>query len=337
MWCGSGSTPGKTSHHAAAVDAGGKQLWSVKVANGQQPIEELIGRAAKSDGEVRWAVDLVSPAAALLLAILLASGQKAVYVPGRVVHGMAQVFRGEGKTDAKDARIIADTARMRSDLTELTPADELVVELTRLTSYRADLMANWVPRHQPAPRPADQHLPRTGSQLRLLHPVRADPAHRRLHPGRDPPGRTRDRGRLPARARSLGQRHRRNGRPGRPRRQHPDRHTARRGHHGAAGQQAGPPAPGPRPGDQGHRQAADQPVPRPSPGPHHREPARHGTHPGRPSSWSPPTAAPCRPSPAPDGWPPTPASRPSRKTPGASPATTTGPSATTGRCATSST
>jgi transposase len=141
-----GIDAGKTSHHAAAVDAGGKRLWSVKVANGQQPVGELIARAAGSagGGEVRWAVDLVSPAAALLLAILLASGQKVVYVPGRVVHGMAEVFRGEGKTDAKDALVIADTARMRSDLTELTPADELVVELTRLTSYRAGLMADWV-------------------------------------------------------------------------------------------------------------------------------------------------------------------------------------------------
>jgi hypothetical protein len=31
----------------------------------------------------------------------------------------AGVFRGEGKTDAKDARVIAETARMRSDLTEV--------------------------------------------------------------------------------------------------------------------------------------------------------------------------------------------------------------------------
>jgi transposase len=137
---------GKSSDHAVAVDAGGKRLWSVKVANGQQPVEELIGRAAKSagDGEVRWAVDLVSPAAALLLAILLSAGQRVVYVPGRVVHGMAGVFRGEGKTDAKDARVIADTARMRGDLTELTATDDLVVELARLTSYRADVMADWV-------------------------------------------------------------------------------------------------------------------------------------------------------------------------------------------------
>ncbi|MBO0787593.1 MAG: IS110 family transposase [Actinobacteria bacterium] len=141
-----GIDAGKASHHAAAVDAAGKRLWSVKVANGQQPIEELIGRAVKTaaDGEVRWAVDLVSPAAALLLAILLCSGQKVVYVPGRVVHGMSGVFRGEGKTDAKDARVIADTARMRGDLAELTATDELVVGLTRLTSYRADVMADWV-------------------------------------------------------------------------------------------------------------------------------------------------------------------------------------------------
>jgi transposase len=139
-----GIDAGKASHHAAAVDARGKRLWSVKVANDQRQIEELITRAAGSGAEVRWAVDLVSPAAALLLAILLPAGQKVVYVPGRVVHGMAEVFRGEGKTDAKDARIIADTARMRADLTELTATDELVVELTRLTSYRADVMADWV-------------------------------------------------------------------------------------------------------------------------------------------------------------------------------------------------
>src|SRR5579859_6792179 len=59
-----GIDAGKASHHAAAVGAGGERLWSVKVANGQQPIEELIARAVKTavsaGGEVRWAVDLVS-------------------------------------------------------------------------------------------------------------------------------------------------------------------------------------------------------------------------------------------------------------------------------------
>ncbi len=139
-----GIDAGKTSHHAAAVDADGRQLWSVKVANGQQQIEDLIARAGKAGDEVRWAVDLVSPMASLLLAVLLTSGQNVVYVPGRVVSGMAGVFSGEGKTDAKDAQVIANTARMRRDLARITADDELVVELARLTSHRADLMADWV-------------------------------------------------------------------------------------------------------------------------------------------------------------------------------------------------
>lgn len=105
------------------------------------------------------AVDLVSPVASLLIAVLLTSGQNVVYVPGRAVHGMAGVFRGEGKTDAKDAVIIADTARMRRDLTAITVTGELVVELTRLTAHRADLMADWGARDQPAARAARLDLP----------------------------------------------------------------------------------------------------------------------------------------------------------------------------------
>jgi len=37
---------------------------------------------------VRWAVDLVSPMASLLLAMLLASSQDMVYVPGRMISGL---------------------------------------------------------------------------------------------------------------------------------------------------------------------------------------------------------------------------------------------------------
>jgi transposase len=58
--------------------------------------------------------------------------------------GWPGVVRGEGKTDAKDAALVADVARMRRDLTTITRSDELVVELTRLTAHRADLMADWV-------------------------------------------------------------------------------------------------------------------------------------------------------------------------------------------------
>lgn len=116
----------KAHHHAAAVGSDGEVLWSTRVSNGQQAIAELVNRAVKADGEVRWAENLTSAAAALPLAMLPTTGQKVVYAPGRTVNRMAGAFRGEGKTDAKDARIIAETARTRHrDLTEVHAARHL--------------------------------------------------------------------------------------------------------------------------------------------------------------------------------------------------------------------
>jgi transposase len=139
-----GIDAGKEAHHAAAIDGEGRSLWSMRVLNDQAAIEALIARAGQAGVEVRWAVDLTCAAATLLLALLVAAGQPVVYVPGRTVNRMTGAFAGEGKTDAKDARVIADTARLRRDLTELCSPDELVVELSRLVAHRADLMADWV-------------------------------------------------------------------------------------------------------------------------------------------------------------------------------------------------
>jgi transposase len=135
---------GKATHHACAMDVAGKVLFSQKVTNDQTAIEQLVTRVGHAAKEVRWAIDLTSNSAALLMAVLVAAGQPVVYVPGRVVNRMTGVFRGETKSDAKDARVIADTARMRTDLTPVTATDGLVVELTRLTAHREDLMADWV-------------------------------------------------------------------------------------------------------------------------------------------------------------------------------------------------
>ncbi len=135
---------GKATHHACATDGAGKIVFSQKVVNDQAAIEALVARAGKTAIEVRWAIDLTSNAAALLVAVLVATGQQVVYVPGRVVNRMTGSFRGESKTDAKDAHVIAETARMRGDLTAVTATGDLVVELTRLTAHREDLMADWV-------------------------------------------------------------------------------------------------------------------------------------------------------------------------------------------------
>ncbi|MCW2659087.1 MAG: transposase [Mycobacterium sp.] len=174
---------GKTSHHACAVDERGKVVWTQKLANEQSAIEALIDRAHKTAEQVRWAVDLTSPMALMLITVLLAADQSVVYVPGRVVNTMTGAFRGEGKTDAKDALVNAETARMRSDLAAVTMPDELVVELTQLTGYRTDLMADWVRgiNRLRSLLGVDLHGP--GSSLRLLHPHTADPGRRAMHPG----------------------------------------------------------------------------------------------------------------------------------------------------------
>ncbi len=135
---------GKAAHHACAVDELGTVCWSNRVKNDQRAIESIIDRARAASAERVWAIDLISPLAALLITALLAAGERVVYLPGRTVATMTGVFRGEGKTDAKDARVIADTARMKTDLQPVTAPDELIAELTVLSACRADLMDDWV-------------------------------------------------------------------------------------------------------------------------------------------------------------------------------------------------
>jgi transposase len=135
---------GKGAHHAAAVDGDGQLVWSRRVANDQAAIVELIGQATASAAGVCWAVDSTGGSASLLLGLLVAAGQPVVYVPGGTVNRMAGAFAGEAKTDAKDAVVIAQTARMRQDLLAARPRPELVAELAVLVGHRSDLMADWV-------------------------------------------------------------------------------------------------------------------------------------------------------------------------------------------------
>lgn len=135
---------GKGSHHACAVDESGTVVFSRKITNGQAQIEQMITRTTDKAAEVVWAVDMTSGAAGLLLTLLVATGQPVVCVPGRLVNRMAGAFAGEGKTDAKDARTIAETARLRGDLTTITSPDQIVTDLRVLTARREDLMADWV-------------------------------------------------------------------------------------------------------------------------------------------------------------------------------------------------
>ncbi len=80
---------GKAHRHACAVDATGKVVFSKRLSNGQAEIEALIARPEKAATEVRWALDMTSDVAGLLLTLLLAAQARVVYAPERLVNRMA--------------------------------------------------------------------------------------------------------------------------------------------------------------------------------------------------------------------------------------------------------
>jgi transposase len=134
---------GKEFHWAHVLDTSGRMLLSRRVENDEADLLALIEEVFSLAEEVLWATDQPGgSAAALLLALLWEKGQKVIYVPGLTVDRSRDAYRGESKTDAKDAHIIADQARMRRDLGELLPGEEALAELQLLLARRRDLVAD---------------------------------------------------------------------------------------------------------------------------------------------------------------------------------------------------
>jgi hypothetical protein len=92
------------------LDADGKALLSRRVANDEPELLKLIGDVLDlADGrQVTWAIDMTGGEPALLLALLINHGQEVLYLPGRLVNRASDGYRGEGKSDARDAYVIAD-------------------------------------------------------------------------------------------------------------------------------------------------------------------------------------------------------------------------------------
>nr|WP_168504870.1 IS110 family transposase [Streptomyces sp. S1D4-11]QIY93379.1 IS110 family transposase [Streptomyces sp. S1D4-11] len=142
IWAGTDC--GKTHHHCLVLDAEGDTLLSRRVANDEPELLELIGDVLDiaDGGRVTWAMDMTGGEPALLIELLIAHGQELVYIPGVVVNRATDSYRGEGKTDARDAKVIADQARMRRDLLPIRPGDEAAIELRLLTEHRSDLVGD---------------------------------------------------------------------------------------------------------------------------------------------------------------------------------------------------
>ncbi len=117
---------------------------SVKVANDEAAIVALRANVGSLAMQLIWAVDIIGAPSALLLALLARTGQSVRYASGRVIAAMSAAYAGEGKTDAKDAYVIAETARLRRDLAVIDAGTDLVRNLAVLTGHREDLIADRV-------------------------------------------------------------------------------------------------------------------------------------------------------------------------------------------------
>ncbi|QOH59392.1 IS110 family RNA-guided transposase [Rhodococcus rhodochrous] len=141
LWAG--VDVGKEHHWICVLDTSGAVVLSRRCDNDEATIRAVITEIDALAETVSWTVDLTTAYVTLLLTVLADAGKPVRYLSGRSVWQASSVYRGgEAKTDARDARVIADQSRMRSDLPILRPDDELIRELQMLTGHRTDLVAD---------------------------------------------------------------------------------------------------------------------------------------------------------------------------------------------------
>jgi transposase len=137
-----GIDAGKEVHWAHVLDASGEKVLSRKVENDEADLAKLIDEALSFADEVVWAIDQPGGGATLLLGLLWEREQRVLYIPGLTVERSRDTYPGESKTEARDAHVIADQARMRPDLEELTAGEGELAELQILLARRRDLVTD---------------------------------------------------------------------------------------------------------------------------------------------------------------------------------------------------
>jgi transposase len=120
---------GKEHHHAVALDRAGNQLLSTPLPNMEAALRSVL-TAVQAQGTVLVVVDQPATIGALPVAVAQAMGITVAYLPGLTMRRMADTLPGTAKTDARDAFVIATTARTAPHtLRALTGSDEQMAAL----------------------------------------------------------------------------------------------------------------------------------------------------------------------------------------------------------------
>ncbi len=134
---------GKTFHWVCVLDEDGEVVLSRRIQANEEDVQRACTEIAAfgDPDERKVGIDLVGGPAALLEAALLGHGERVFHLPGMALNRARDAYRGETKSDSRDAYVIADQLRLRwRSLPEIRLRDEPAAELRTLVSYRRDLV-----------------------------------------------------------------------------------------------------------------------------------------------------------------------------------------------------
>lgn len=132
---------GKASHYAVGVGENGEIIHRRAVGNDEAGLGDLVCWAVEHDAAL--VVDQPGGTAALLLRLCWSAGVAVGYLHGTAMARARDFYAGEGKTDPKDAFVLADVARAHPRrIVWLEPTDEARARLELLCGYDADLRAD---------------------------------------------------------------------------------------------------------------------------------------------------------------------------------------------------
>jgi hypothetical protein len=130
---------GKSEHHATALDPAGRKAFDKPLPQDEAKLRELFA-GLQRHGRVLVIVDQPNTIGALPVAVARDCGCEVAYLPGLAMRKAADLYPGRSKTDARDAFIIADTARsMPHTLRAVDRDSEVLAALKVLSGFDADL------------------------------------------------------------------------------------------------------------------------------------------------------------------------------------------------------
>lgn len=131
---------GKGEHHGHGLSPAGKKVFDKRLPNSEPKLRAVFDKLKAKFGTVLVIVDQPANIGALPLTVARDCGCEVAYLPGLAMRRAADMYEGEAKTDARDAFVIADVARINPRaLRQITVADETEAELAMLVGFDDDL------------------------------------------------------------------------------------------------------------------------------------------------------------------------------------------------------